>query len=353
MKFHRVSHTENEYRVIPQALEDLWVLSTLIERGDEAEGSSLRRFKVQRGTEGERGESGEKKPVHVRIRVESVEFAESANKLRLTGIILRGTPQEFVQAGEYHTLDVEISRPFTLGKTLSAFHRHMIEEAQEASRQVKAVVVMVDEEKAAGYALSGRGTSLLFEFRNQANKRFPATYNALHAQYYAEILSAILQREDAQAIIIAGPGFEREGLRKYVAEKSPVISKRLSVVHANSSEKSGLNELLKNGLLEQVLGRQKLQEELSALDEFKASLAKSDGLSVYGIDAVSDAVSRGAVRLLMVSDEVLRTSEKASHMLTESKRMGAHILVFNSADDAGAEFSAFGIAALLRYKTYE
>ena len=122
----------SELRLEPETLEDLWVVTRLANAGDIAKGYAWRRFKAR---DLERAESGEKKKIRVELRVESVEFAEAANRVRLTGVILRGEPEEFAPAGEHQTLDVEIGTRFELRKKIGVYERKMLEAARKRSHQ--------------------------------------------------------------------------------------------------------------------------------------------------------------------------------------------------------------------------
>jgi stalled ribosome rescue protein Dom34 len=93
-----------------------------------------------------------------------------------------------------------------------------------------------------------------------------------------------------------------------------------------------------------------VQREFELLEKLKASLGKDDHLSCYGLDEVEKAVDMRAVALLMIEDELLRKNKALNLLMEKAESNGAEIAIFNSEDDAGREFSAFKIAALLRYK---
>ena len=88
----------------------------------------------------------------------------------------------------------------------------------------------------------------------------------------------------------------------------------------------------------------------TALEKLKESVSRDDGLSLYGRDEVRRAVGAKAVSLLMISDELLRKDKPLNSTVEEAERNGARVLIFNSQDEAGSEFAAFKIAALLRFK---
>ncbi len=349
MKLIHYDESTGELKLQPQSLEDLWVLSRVVSEGSEVEGSSLRRFKAERGV-AQRAESGEKKPVRVRLAVRETEFAESANKLRFTGVITWGEPEEFVQLGGHHTLDVEIAKPFKLFKRLSAYDKHLLAEARDKSARVRALVVLIDEEHALAYLLDSRGLEELFDFRNSASKRTPETFDSLTQKFFSEVLAGMREHE-AQWLVVAGPGFTRDSFKKFLSEKTPALSEKAFFEHASSAEKTGALELLKRGLLEKILGRQKLSQEFQALEAFKASVGRGDGLAAYGTADVKQAVHLRAVKLLMVLDEALRKDEEIAEIVRESEQGGTDLLIFDSDDDAGKEFASFKIAALLRYRT--
>ena len=347
MKIIAYLQDEGKLKVAPQSLEDLWYLSRVVEPGDQAEGRSWRRFKSQ-GTE--RASSGEKKPVTVRLKLEGVEFAQNSNKLRFTGPILSGHPEEFVQLGEFHTLDAEIGDTLTVYKTLSPLHKKLLNEAKARSKHFKTVIVAIDDEKCIMGLLETTGLKVVFEAGNHASKRDPESYEAHTKKFYSEIIDAV-KTHDCKYLVVAGPGFERENFVKYLKEKNAEIAKKASMEHASSAEKTAILELLKKGLLEKIIGKQKLSQEFELLEKLKASLGRNDFMACYGEKEVHEAIEMNAVEKLLVLDEAVRKHKKISDLMERADEKGAEIVIFDSHDDAGKEFEDFKIAALLRFKT--
>src|SRR5512137_315740 len=101
----RITHFDRksgEMKISIETLEDLWHLERVLRPKDRVEARTLRSVKFGEGKE-------EKKPVTILLEVDSVEFAESANRLRVGGKIISGTPEDFIQIGRHHTLDFEPS----------------------------------------------------------------------------------------------------------------------------------------------------------------------------------------------------------------------------------------------------
>ncbi len=347
MRIISSNQEEGYVKLRPETTEDLWYLSRVIAPKDRIEAYSQRRYRPP----GAKADSGEKKTVKLLVEVTGVEFAEASNKLRVTGPIISGTPEEYVQAGDYHTIDVEPHHDIKLYKKVDYAAKAVLNEAVKRSRHVKGVVVVMDEHKAVATIVQTRGSKQLFEIENAASKRRADDFDAKQAKFFAEVLDA-LKATQCDALIIAGPGFQKDNFKEYMTERAPELLRKTVFEHASSAEKSALSELLKKGVVVRALGSLKLLEETELLERFKQSLGKNDGLSTYGEKEVEDAVNRGAAETIMVLDEHLRASPQARKLMERAESGGAQVLVFDANDDAGAEFAAFKIAALLRYKKY-
>jgi len=312
------------------------------------DGRSFRLFKPEEL----RAKSGEKKPVYLTLEVREVEFAESVNKLRVSGKILAGSPEEFVSLGSHHTLDVEIDSTMVLRKhAFGQYHLKMLEEARKKAKKVNALVILMDEEQAALHKLSSTGAKFLCEISNKASKRDAGTYEELRKKFFSDAFKKISE-ENAEKIILAGPGFTVEDFRKYAVEKSPALAKKIILEHASTSEQSGVRELMKRGVISRLITGYRLEEEFLALEELKKNLAKETGLACSGIENVKKAVEYNAVSKLLVLDEVLRKEKEADEIVSQAVEKGADVLMFDSGDDAGAEFKHFKIAAFLRFKAF-
>ncbi|MEK6953483.1 MAG: mRNA surveillance protein pelota [Candidatus Micrarchaeota archaeon] len=347
MRVIRFDRDLNELKSQVESLEDLWALQKLIEPKDVVLATSFRRFKSEDKL---RPDSGEKKMVHLELEVESMEIAESANKLRVSGKILSGNPPEFAQKGAFHTIDLEMQTTFTLRKSeFTAYHRKLIEEAKKKARQVKALIVVMDEKKALFAMLRNNGVKFSFELENNASKRDVKQFEAQKKEFFSELLTAI-EAEKSERILVASPGFAKDEFKKYAADKNPKLEKTFVYDHVSSAEKTAVFELLKRGALETLVKEQKVQAEFEILEKLKASLGKGDGLNCYGVDEVRKALEMRAVDTLMIEDDLLRKDKSLNSLLTLAENSGVNMVIFNSEDDAGREFSAFKVAALLRYK---
>jgi len=350
MKFS-YDEKQEELSILVESIEDLYFLSKIIEENDIVSGKTLRRFKANNDKE---SESGEKKAVFLDLKTKQVEFSEHANKLRVSGTILGGTPEEFVSKGAAHTIDVEVNSRIRVKKKLNEYHRQLLNDAKKAAKKAELQIVVMDDEKASFALITQKGVKFENEIDCHASKRNLEQFREAKLSFFGQILKQLEEGEkkEVQGIVVAGPGFTKDEFQKFVREKNEKILKKIKFEHASNAERSAVYELLKNGVLSKALEEQKFQAEMLKLELFKTSIAKNDGNWVYGIKEVQEAIELRAVGLLMVSDDLLRKNDaKINYLIERARRENkAEIFVFNSEDDAGMEFSQFKIAAALKFK---
>lgn len=341
MKIISQNREEGWLKIEPQCVEDLWYLQKIVEPGDAVEGTSFRRFKVQ----GAEKDSGEKKKVHLKITAEQIEFAESALKLRITGVIESGTPEEFVSIGAHHTLDVDLHERVKIYKTLNAYHWSLLQEAKKKSKHVKAFLIVMDEHQAIPAELQLQGLKFLGEIGFRGSKKDPKAFEEATKAYFSEIAKLL---EGKEKIVVAGPGFAKDNFKKYLTEKRPDLAKKTSFEYSSTAEKSGVYELLKRGVIEKAIGEQRLAQEFSLLEKFKESIGRDDKKNAYGIQPVKQAVDAGAAEHVLVSDTLLK-DKTVSTIMEAARQTGATLHVFDSENETGQELKNYGLVALLRY----
>jgi protein pelota len=192
-----------------------------------------------------------------------------------------------------------------------------------------------------------RGVKFVGEIDNKANKHDPKNFDSLQGAFFQELAKAL---ENEDTIVIAGPGFARENFKKFLSQKKPELLEKAYFEHCSNAEQSGVYELLKNKVLEKIMKNQRVAMEFALLEELKMHLAKQDGLVAYGLDGVAKAVEYNAVEKLCVLDELVRKDARVYELVEKGRQKGAELVIFDSQDDAGREFEAFKIAALLRFK---
>jgi len=342
MKILSFDRKEGVMKLIPEVLEDLWHLERVLEPGDILSSSSTRVFKPPEGEE-------ERKKVHIELQAEKIEFSKSASKLRVTGKTIGGAPEEYVQLGKYHTIDIELEKPVEIKKNWKSYQLQRIEKAKQSSKKPLIGIAVLDEGKALFAIVREYGVEFGPEMRSHASKG-EEKFEEKRNQFFGDVAKHLKEMK-VNRIVVAGPGFAKENLKKFISERDAELLEKLSFESCSTAEESGVYELLKKGVLSKLAEEQKLQEEFSLLETFMAELSKETGLAVYGAEEVRNAVNCKSVSKLLVVDELLRKDKEVEKLLEEAERMKAEIFIFSSESEAGKQLAGLsGIAALLRFR---
>ena len=344
MKIGKQDVKEGEIRLTPENTEDLWHIERILSPGDRIISKSFRRFKATED------DAGEKKLVTIKLLVEKVEFSRFANRLRVTGKILEGTPVEFVQQGSYHTVDIEQDFPVSILKDKwMNHHLSRIKQAIAETKRPKMGMLVLDESKAIYATLRGYGVEYELELENSASKR-DDKFDEKTLSFFGEIVKK-LQSSQVGKIIVAGPGFGKENLMKFIKQKSPELAKKIVLEHCSYAERTGINELLKRGVVGKVASEERAENELQLMEKFSTELRKESGLVAYGLAEVQGAVAASATETLMVIDELLRTDKQVEKVVEEAEKRKVKLVVFSHESDGGRELSGYGgLAALLKFR---
>jgi protein pelota len=344
MRILKQSKEEGLVKLEPENLEDLWHIERVLEEGDRIRSRSFRRFKTTEG------EAGEKKPINVEIDAEKIEFAKFANRLRVTGQIISGTPEEFVQIGSYHTVDIEPGFAFTLVK--KRWKNYQIERLRQAvveTKRPRVALVVLDDEKAIFATLRGYGVEFEFELEAKASKR-DEKYEEKIKEYFGEIYKKVASYE-VGTIIIAGPGFTKDNLREFIAKKDKELLKKIVFESCSYAERSGVYELLKKGVVGIATEAQHFEQEVKAIEELMMHIGKDDGMCAYGIGEVKDVVMASAVIRIFVLDEVLRSNKEVESVIELAEKKKVELLIFSHEGEPGRKLNGLGgLAAILKFR---
>lgn len=344
MRVLRFDRDGGELSLIPETTEDLWHMERVLSSGDFVSGSSFRRFKTQ-----EEGESGEKKPVKIELCAEKIEFNKNANKLRISGKIRSGSPEEYVQIGSYHTLDIELGKPVKIKKEWKDYQLSRIKEAQKESRRPRVGIAVLDDESALFASLKGYGVEFGAELSSHLSRKDEKREEKLRA-FFGEI-AKLMENSNLNKFIVAGPGFTKDNFKKFLHDKRSELLSKITFDSCSSAERSGIYELLKRGTLSKILGEERLERELALIEKFLLEISKDSGLAVYGKDEIKNAIACRALSELFILDELLRGSKEAEALLEQAEKLKLKPIIFSAEGEAGRQLKGFGgIAGILRFK---
>ena len=321
-------------RLRVQNLDDLWHLEKILEPGDLLKARTFRKTTIKRGKE---IIPGERKPLTLAIKVEKVGFHPETGKLRAGGEIQEGP--EDVQKGAHHTIQIEPGLDLTVTK---AWKRAHLERLKRAGVQEPLLYIcMIDRDGADFAALRASGTRFL------GSKRYRKVKGKEEREdFYQELGEHLEKQKGYKAMVLAGPGFERENLHNYLKKKMPGLAKRIVLEHANETGRTGVQEVIKKSA-NKVLAETRLARETRLVEKLLAEMGR-DGMVVYGPGETRKAAETGAIETALVSDKTIPEFEP---LLDLVEKTGGKVVVISSSHQAGESFlSLGGIAGFLRFK---
>ena len=336
-----------EIKLVPENLDDIWHLYNIIEEGDLVRAVTFRTAEDEKADK-IRAKKTEKKRMKLGIRVEKLAFHEFSNRLRIQGVIEEG-PQDL---GSYHTFNVDAEEMQPISIIKDRWRKHQLDRLEEAVRQrtqPMLVFVSLDEDAAIVAILYQSGVQTVAEIdAHRSGKMYESKETT--GDYYCDILSVLKPVVKPESpVIVIGPGFAREHLMKYGKEKDlGLFAHALTHATANAGL-NGVHEALKIGIVEQITKENRVSKETQAIESLLEEI-KKDGLVTYGKNEVTDALTRGAVKKLLISDTLVRTKE-GEVLMDLARDTHAEFLIINTMHEAGRKFEGIGgIAAFLRYK---
>ena len=335
--------------VTPESIDDLWHLSHIVEENDFI--STLTTRRIQDNDSGKtRADRGIKKTFYLGIRVEKISFHKYTGMLRFTGIIESG-PEDLIPLGSHHTINVQINNSIKIRKNWNKWSLDRLQQAVDASKRPTEIIVAIEDNitdlgiiKQYGIEYIGPIQGDISGKRNIAKDRQEKIY-----QYYEDITNTINKYEKINKLIIIGPGFTKNGYYNYLEEHYPELARKSVLESTGSGGHSGIQEVLKNGLIETLSKDSKIAREASLVNKLLEEIGKSSNLVTYGMKQVSMATNMGATEKLLVLDSLVRQKETQNVMNT-TENMGGTIEIISSEHDAGKQLEALGsIASFLRY----
>lgn len=345
-----VESGDERITVVPESTDDLWHLSNVLESGDAVGGDTHRR--VRRNDEQLRDTGGEREHMYATIEVETVEFARFANRLRVSGVIVDCSRED--QLDFHHTLNVEETDEIEITKAWKPDQLDRLSEAVEASENPDVAIATVEEGAAHVHTVAQYGAEERASLTGPTGK---GEYARSRTELFAE-LTAVLSRMDADAIILAGPGFTKQDAHAYIEENERDLAELITVVDTSAVGDRGVHEVLKRGAVEDVQAETRIAREAELIDRLMAEIAEG-AKATYGIDGVAKAADYGAIETLLVVDDRLREERgdegewehNANELLETVDQKGGDIVVFSGEFDPGERLRNLGgIAAILRYR---
>lgn len=334
---------EGEISLVTESLDDLWHLKYILEPGDLVYAFTKRR--IEGATDKLRPEKADKKTVRLGITVEKVEFHKFSNRLRVHGTIKDG-----IDAGAYHTLNIEEGTNISIIKKWKNDQLERIKEARIASLRPKVIIATIEEGEASIGMVRQFGVEESSSLRQSLGKGEGNRRN----EFFGELASQLKwAAEKVDAVILAGPGFTKEDFLEFLRTREPELAKKIVLEDTSSIGVSGFQEVLRRGAVDRIMQESRIGREAKLIEELIKEIS-INGKAAYGMDDVRNAESLGAIETLLITDELLRTEREGGpidEFLKDIEHAQGRIVVFSTEFEPGKRLESLGgIAALLRFR---
>jgi len=332
MKIISRSLKEQRVKLRADVPEDLWHIERVLEAGDIVTSRTMRKVSVKRGGE---YEYAEKKPMVLTLKAEKIEFQKDSGILRVTGPILEG-PDD-IQKQSYHSIQIDVGSVVTIEK--KKWKPHEIERLEKARvRKPMVLICVLDREEADFAVLRESGIEMKAGITNYDKENME--------EFYKQIVS-YLRKQDYVTFVLAGPGFERENLLKFITKNHRDLAGKIITEHSSSTGINGVSEVVKKSA-SRILKESRISRESEYVEEILKRM-KTGGMVAYGQEETGKAVNMGAVETLFVSQEKLRDFEK---LMETQEKMRGRIAIIGADHELGEQFLHIGgIAGFLRFRT--
>lgn len=344
MKILEFNEKEQKMQIMVEIIDDLWYLDNSIAVGDIVYGTSYRRSEEK--TDLLRSKKAERIRIWVGIAVESTEFQEFSDRFRIHGKIVGGT-EEYL--GEYQTLNIELGSELIIKKQKwSQIQIEELKKAEQNSKRPVLIFLAIDTDESTIAMMREYGLQELARINiEKPGKDYEV--RDTKQDHYSEILTKLKQYySDQIPLLIIGPGFAKEQFYEYLKSKN-FNMKNVIVSSTSYAGMHGIYESLKSGALDSVLSEYRTKIDSDLVEMLLREIHK-EGLYAYGIVETKKYAELGAVKILLVTDLLIKDPQ-ITELMNSVKNSNGTVHIISTHHEPGKILKSLGnIAAILRFK---
>tara|TARA_B100000459_G_scaffold146355_1_gene112471 strand:+ start:3262 stop:4326 length:1065 start_codon:yes stop_codon:yes gene_type:complete len=349
-----LNQSEEHWKLRIDSEDDLWVLARFA-----ISGRSLAMLGERRDTttaeSGDRAKAAERKKMWIQLRILTTEYKTYSNILRVHGTI----EQAPVDIGSHHTHLVEVGDELEIHSSsgFPEYDRLLLTDTMATDKKSNVSIIVVENDEIILFEVTRRGLreGATWTMRGGGKRGDVRTSETVAKSFQQQVAKEILAATSTQLpMILCGPGHARERLRNVILSQDPQRTIRL--VSTSMAGRSGANEIIRDGLADELLSEHAISKEIKLLEEVWLRLSKN-GAVAYGENELSRAMNEGAIETLLVSADKIRDPEAmiegtpVSKWIEAISDIGAELVQCSSDHDSGEQLNNMGgIIALLRYK---
>ena len=349
-----LKQSEEHWKLRIDSEDDLWVLARFA-----ISGRSLAMLGERRDTttaeSGGRAKAAERKKMWIQLRIITTEYKTYSSILRVHGTI----EQAPMDIGSHHTHLVEVGDEIEL-HSQSGFPEYdwlLLTETMTSDKKSNVSIIVVENDEIVLFEVTRRGLreGATWTMRGGGKRGDIRTSETVAKSFQQKVAKEILAATSTKLpMILCGPGHARERLRQVILAQDPQRTIRL--VSTSMAGRPGANEIIREGLADELLSEHAISKEIQLLEEVWLRLSKN-GAVAYGENELSKAMNEGAIETLLVSADTLRNPEAmidgtpVSTWIQGISDIGAELVQCSSDHDSGEQLNNMGgVIALLRYR---
>ncbi|MFQ5722567.1 MAG: mRNA surveillance protein pelota, partial [Candidatus Aminicenantales bacterium] len=266
---------ENIIKLKPETAEDLWHLEKIIRPGDLVSGQTKRKYETESRVE--------RKPVFLTLESEKIEFHKGFEKLRVLGVIKSGKPEEYIDFGTHHSLDIDVGDVISIQKPKGwkKYEIDRVREAQKATRRPKISILVMDEREAElflirEYGIEEKGRVV---FQGGGKDLKESKREEMRKKFFEDIYE-LIQKIVTEKMIVAGPGFEPENLNEFLKREHPKFASRVMVTHINNTGQQGVYELVGTDAIDKIVREHRFAEETKIVENLMIEISRKNPKAV-------------------------------------------------------------------------
>lgn len=345
MKILRLDKNHGILEIRVESHEDFFILNRFLEEGDLITSETSRKIKHDNEVY--------RKSMTVTLSFKKASYQSFGKRLRISGIVKEG-PEDFISRGSYHTINLEINDSLIIERSdLNEEDLIPLQKAERYTKRPPILLVAIERGIVSIGILSSYELKIIKTIKRDVSNKGMDTAKGLLFDFFSEVRNIISNYlETIEAIIIAGPGFTKKRFKKYLVKDIQKV--KIFTGKTSSGTVSGLHEIIRRGIPEEVRANQRISKETRMIEELLTHIGKNDGLATYGYKKVKKAVEYGAVDTLLVSSSKFyskETKKKVLELIKETREQGGIFQIISVKHPSGKQFDQMtGIGALLRYK---
>ena len=348
----RLKRSDDGVRLRIQHEDDLWTLSKLVHGRCQVGMFGYRRDHTTGTQEGGRAKSADRKPMWIVLEVEHTEFQQFSDNLRIHGIITEAQ----LDKGSHHTHSISAGDELEITWIggMASEDKSLLSEACADGGKARAGIIVVEGDEVLLFEVAQHGMRSISQFTMRGGGKREAHPTKVRNSFIRKAAEqTALIFDESKPLVICGPGMAREQFEAVLRGKGG--SRQTLNVATSIGGRSAANEVLREGVADALLGEYAVVRQVKAIEDAVARLA-TKGNVAYGPDSMLAAAEQGAVEILVIEADLLRSDEGPASDISwadyarKVKSSGAEVVQASRDHDAGEQLMGLGGAiALLRW----